>query len=383
MGGGGMNILVTGGAGFMGSHFVKRLLENDSVDDSIFVVDKLTYAGSRKNLPAGSERGYRFINRDIADLNRWDFGQTIRPDVVVNFAAESHVDRSIKDPAAFLRTDIMGLFNLISKSLWAGVKRFVHISTDEVYGPIGNTSLYRKAQAMAYYTVKGKLLSLKDFGIGEASENWLLKPTSPYSASKASADMLLHSYHKTYGLPIIIVRPCNNYGSNQYPEKLIPMAITRLLKGEKVLLHGDGDEIREWIYVEDCVSAIESIMLDGEVGETYNVGSGYRLTNLEVIEKVVDRVANPWQGREHELGFGDEHCVHPEAYIEKTSNRPGNDMRYALNSDKFMKKFGEDPAKVPFVVGLQKTVDWYRENEDWWQGVDLDSNIYDEKEYMR
>lgn len=363
-----MNILVTGGAGFIGSHFVKRLLRNP--DNKVVIIDKLTYAGNKRNLPDDFKMAY-FYELDI-NINNSIIKSILdshKIDMIVNFAAESHVDNSIKYPKAFLETDIMGLFNLVYQSLKYGkIKKFIHISTDEVYGPIDEEIEFRQ------FSGEG----------GEAKENWLLNPTSPYSASKACADLLLQSYFKTYDLPVVIIRPCNNYGPNQYPEKLIPATIMRLLQGKKAILHGEGQEIREWIYVDDCCRAIEKIMYNGEIGEIYNVGSGDRKNNYEIICRIIHNLIYPYY--EFTTTHADYH-----SHIEFTSNRPGNDQRYAIDSSKTHKLFDQNKEELntylrtSFDIGLQQTIDWYKDNQDHWNDVDFDSNIYSgvTREYLR
>lgn len=360
-----MNILVTGGCGFMGSHFIKCIKQHDVV-----CVDKLTYAGNLANLE--DVVGIEIVQRDIVDLDKLFF-RRYKPEVVVNFSAETHVDRSIRNPKAFLETDVMGLFNLVYQSMKAGVKKFIQISTDEVYGPIEESKLKYAGSEPSYFP--GTEAKIYDLRLSEADETSPLNPTSPYSASKASGDLLLQAYHKTYNFPVVMVRPCNNYGPNQYPEKLIPMAITRLLQGEKVLLHGEGEEVREWIYVEDCVKAIEKVMDKGQVGEVYNIGSGIRRSNKDVIVQIIGQVFNKGI-----LFAGDD--------IEKIPNRPGNDQRYAINSSKLVEKLlgaeGSHYYIHEFEEGLQKTIKWYVDNKGWWSDVVLDDNIYkDNEEYLR
>ena len=255
----------------------------------------------------------------------------------------THVDRSIKEPRAFIETDILGLFNLVQLSRKCGVKRFIHISTDEVYG-------------------------VKREGVSKETDK--LDPTSPYSASKASADLLLNAYRKTYDFPVIIIRPTNNYGPRQYPEKLIPMSITRMLDNKPILMHGDGDEIREWLYVKDTCGAIEGIMLYGKLGEIYNVGSGFRKTNHMVISSILKEM----------LSFDEFHFCHD--WIKSIPNRPGNDHRYAVNIIKTLHLLG-NYSKTTFKEGLVKTVWWYKENRDYWEDVDIEANIYRKGEYLR
>jgi len=353
-----MNVLVTGGAGFIGSHFIDKIIGKV---DSVVCVDKLTYAGNMKNLVEASGKDFfKFYHQGIESMLIPTIFDIHKIDCIVNFAAETHVDRSIQDPSAFLYSDILGTFNLAFHALKYKIKRFIHISTDEVYGSIAKNNPFDPRDDMDELEI-------------EATEEYSLKPTSPYSSSKACADLLLQSYQKTYGLPLIIVRPCNNYGPRQYPEKLIPITITRILQGKKAILHGEGKEIREWIYVEDCVRAIEKIMTDGEVGQIYNVGSGERLTNFRVMADIFcalfpSIIASEMKDR-----------------IDFVSNRPGNDFRYAMNSSKLGQLCGHSIQKLwTFHEGIRDTIQWYVNNEDWWPDVNIDANIYKEGNgYMR
>jgi len=334
-----MNILITGGAGFIGSHFVKKLAK-ERPDWNLIVLDKLTYAGNKKNLEGVK---HRFLEMDIADEEIHDVFSTFGINWVINFAAETHVDRSIRYPKAFLETDIMGIFNLVKASIERKVSKFVHISTDEVYGPILE---------------------------GEASESYPLNPTSPYSASKAAAELLLRSYQKTYGLPLIIFRPCNCFGPGQYPEKLIPITITRILKGQRAIVHGNGHEWREWMYVDDMVDIMYRLILSVEcVGLTnvLNIGSGFRLKNVSVIESIFQSLS-----------------VKPD--IEYVNNRPGNDYRYAISSENLRSILWRYPEESfeKFREHLAETISWYKENQDWWKDIDISSNIYKSGEgYVR
>ena len=334
------NILVTGGAGFIGSHFIKQIHN----DYNVVNVDKLTYCGTLKNLNKVNCCTYV---EDIANDCISDILSEKKIDTIVSMAAMTHVDRSISKPKEFLTTDILGVFNLVYWSLKNNIKRIIHISTDEVYGPI-----------------------FEAFGENEADENSILNPTSPYAASKAAADLLLLSYKKTYGLPLIIIRPCNVYGSHQYPEKLIPFTITRFLENKPAILHGNGIETREWIHVSDCVSMIRKIMEEGEIGEIYNLGSYVRKQNINVIHAIISKM--------HKLGFD-----LPVSAITKIHNRPGNDFRYALNSLKLTRKFKYYITKK-FPEGLEEIIKWYSENRDWYENVDTSANIYvDNKDYLR
>ena len=332
------NILVTGGLGFIGSHFIKHLLKNFPAY-TIVSVDKLTYAGNKKNLEGLPVTSLCYV--DIKDEAIKDILQDYKIDTIINFAAESHVDRSVKYPKEFIETEVLGLFNLVYQSIKnKNINLMVHVSTDEVYG---------------------------DSYVYEADETFKLDPNSPYAASKACADLLLQSYVRTYDFPAVIVRPCNNYGPRQYPEKLVPMVITRLLENQEVLVHGRGIEKREWIYVEDCCKAIEAVMHFGKVGEIYNIGSGNRLTNMQVVETLIKLV----KGTDKYNDF-----------IKHMPNRPGNDIGYAINSDR-TKKICNDYLKTDFLEGMKTTVDWYKMNWHYWSSIDLESNIYDNENYLR
>jgi dTDP-glucose 4,6-dehydratase len=332
------NILVTGGAGFIGSHFIKHLVKNFP-SYKIVNVDKLTYAGSKRNVENLPITNMWYV--DIRDESIKDILGDYKIDTIINFAAESHVDRSVKYPKEFIETEILGLFNLVYQSIKnKNITLMVHVSTDEVYG---------------------------DKYLNEADELFKLDPNSPYASSKACADLLLQSYIKTYDFPAIIVRPCNNYGPNQYPEKLIPMTITRVLNNQEVLVHGRGIEKREWIYVEDCCRAIEAAMHHGKIGEIYNIGSRIRFNNIYVIAAIIKML----KGKDNIMDF-----------VKVMPNRPGNDIRYAINSDK-IKTICNDYVKTEFLEGLKTTIEWYKTNWHYWSSIDLDSNIYDNENYLR
>jgi dTDP-glucose 4,6-dehydratase len=309
-------ILISGGAGFIGSEFVRQIVKHGY---KIVVMDKLTYAGDLARLK--DVRGkIDFYKADICnkrDISRI-FKQS-RPNVVVHFAAETHVDRSILGSDSFIKTNIQGTQNLLDVCRIYNIGKFVHISTDEVYGDI------RK---------------------GKFKENTALSPSSPYSASKAASDLLLKSYIRTFGFPGIIVRPSNNYGPWQYPEKFIPVIIYKALNNEKVPVYAKGLNIREWLYVSDCAAAIIKILHKGRIGETYNVGSGFEKRNIEVAKAILDILGKP-----HSL-------------IEFVKDRPGHDYRYSLDFSKVKNELGFLP-KVDFKTGIQKTVIWYKENFDW------------------
>lgn len=322
-----MRILVTGGCGFIGSNFIRYYLETYP-EVSIINVDKLTYAGNLENLSdlSHSER-YRFIRADIADRERMEelVGEGV--DAIVNFAAESHVDRSIEDASAFIRTNVFGTFVLLEtvrKYSKQRKIRFLHISTDEVYGSLGES--------------------------GAFTEETPLAPNSPYSASKASADMLVRAYHHTYGLPTLITRCSNNYGPYQFPEKLIPLMISNAMEEKELPIYGDGLHVRDWIYVEDHCRALDRVLWQGKVGEVYNIGGGCERTNLYVAKTILDRLGKP-----HSL-------------IRFVTDRPGHDRRYAIDFSKIGRELGWSP-EVSFEEGIDRTIDWYRTHSEWWKKI--------------
>jgi dTDP-glucose 4,6-dehydratase len=308
--------LVTGGAGFIGSTFIRRLLESEA-DVTVINLDLLTYAGLEANV-ADLDRSDRheFVRGDIGDEELVN-AVMHHVDVVVNFAAESHVDRSIAGPAVFLSSNVLGTGVLLDAARRHRVPTFVHVSTDEVYGPIAAGAVDEKAP---------------------------LNPSSPYAASKAAADLVVGSYRHTYGYAAIVTRCSNNYGPYQHPEKLIPLAITRLLGGEPMPIYGDGKQERDWLWVDDHVSAIRLLIGEGIPGETYNIGSGQQHRNRDVVARLIELI-----------GGGS---------IEHVTDRPGHDRRYALNADK-LGALGWKPA-VTLDEGLERTVAWYREHRDWW-----------------
>ena len=313
--------LVTGGAGFIGSRFVHYILGKYN-DVSLINVDKLTYAGNQENLKdVSSDDRYRFYHDDICDKNRMaSIFKDHKPDIVLNFAAESHVDRSIGGPEDFIKTDVYGTFILLEEARENGVERFIQISTDEVYGST----------------------------LGEPfRETDPLMPSSPYSASKTGADRLAYSYFKTYDLPVIITRASNNYGSHQYPEKLIPLFITNAIDDKPLPLYGDGLNVRDWLYADDHCSAIDFITTQGAVGEVYNVGGGNELTNILITDSILELT-----GKSKEL-------------IKYINDRPGHDKRYALDTAK-LTTLGWTPP-TDFNSGMEKTVKWYMENREWWE----------------
>jgi len=313
-----MRILVTGGAGFIGSNFVHYLI--DKYPYKIIVLDKLTYAGNLDNL-SDIRKGIIFIKGDICD--RKVVSRAMRGcDIVLNFAAETHVDRSIIDAGVFVRTDILGTYTLLEEAKKQGIKRFIQISTDEVYGSIE---------------------------IGSFTEESPLLPNSPYAASKAGADLLCRSYFKTYNFPVLITRSSNNYGPYQHPEKFIPVVILNALENKPIPVYGDGRNVRDWIYVEDNCQAIDIVMQKGEPGEIYNIGGGNERKNIETCKLIL-----------REIGKGEE-------LISFVKDRPGHDRRYSVSSDK-IKKLGWEP-RTSFEEGLSKTIKWYIENRKWWKKI--------------
>ena len=315
-----MKILVTGGCGFIGSSFIRYLLSQYNYQ--VVNIDLLTYAGNLENLSEiDNHPNYQFVHADIVD------NQIIEPWVrwaegIVHFAAQTHVDRSILDPSPFIRTNIIGTFNILEamRKQPDTTKRMVHVSTDEVYGSIEQ---------------------------GKADESSPLRPNSPYSASKSAADLLVRSYYKTYGLGVLTTRASNNFGPYQYPEKLIPLAITNLLEGKKVPIYGEGSQQRDWIYVEDHCAAIDLVLHQGEPGEIYNIGSGQTRTNLEVVTKILR-----WMEK-------------PSFWVESVQDRPAHDIRYSVDNEK-VKKLGWQ-SKVDFEDSLVRTIDWYKNHQTWWK----------------
>lgn len=317
-----MKVLITGGAGFMGSNMVRYLLDKYP-DYEVINYDKLTYAGNLENLrDVENNERYTFIQGDIADSSAVNavFAQ-YKPDIVVNYAAETHVDRSILDPTAFLMTDILGTYALLEAVKKYGTERFVQISTDEVFGSTDEELFTEESPFM---------------------------PNSPYSAAKAGGDHLCRAYNITYNTPVIVTHSCNFYGPYQYPEKLFPLFITNLIEEKKVPLYGTGMNVREWIYTEDHCSAVDTIMHKGELGEVYNIGTGNRVTNKEITYMLLEK-----------LGVGEE-------LIEFVKDREGHDHMYAVDSTKLREELGWEP-QVSFEEGVEKTIQWYKENEEWWK----------------
>lgn len=317
-----MHVLVTGGAGFIGSNYVRRLLTGglDTEVSGVTVLDKLTYAGNLENLaPVSDDSRLRFVRGDIAD-------ETLVPkllsevDAVVNFAAESHVDRSIGNSTEFVHTNIVGTHNLLRAALQEGTPRFVHVSTDEVYGSIEE---------------------------GSWTEEWPLEPNSPYAAAKAGADLLVRSYARTHGLNVSITRCSNNYGPYQFPEKVIPLFVTSLMRGGTVPLYGDGLNVRDWLHVDDHCRGIDLVLAKGEPGEVYNIGGGRELTNRELTSVLLEAFGADWSS------------------VRAVADRKGHDRRYSLDDSK-LRRLGYRP-QVSFEEGIRQTVAWYRENASWWQ----------------
>jgi len=332
-------MLVTGGAGFIGSNFIIYWL-NKYPDDFIINLDKLTYAGNLMNLhQISSSKNYRFIKGDICDVR---LVNKILDDVdlIIHFAAESHVDRSIKTPSVFIKTNIVGTHVLLEAALRKKIKRFHHISTDEVFGALNLDSKEKFSEETAY------------------------RPRSPYAASKAASDYLVRAYYETYGLPITISNCSNNFGPYQHPEKFIPLAITNLLEGKKIPIYGDGLYVRDWLYVEDHCRAIEAILHKGKIGETYCIGGLTKaLSNLEVVEKILKILGKD------------------KSYIQFVKDRPGHDRKYAINWSKIHRELGWAP-KYDFDTWLLKTVKWYKDNISWWKRLKTKKyKIYYKEQY--
>ncbi len=332
-----MKILVTGGAGFIGSNFIKYLIRNNP-DYKIINLDKLTYAGNLENLKdLNDNKNYKFIQGDIGDEKL--INKIVKEvNVIINFAAETHVDRSIANPKAFIETSVLGTYTLLKSALDNNIDKYIQISTDEVYGSTDSETF---------------------------SEYSPFLPNSPYSASKASADLMCRAFHSTYGLNTIVMHSCNVYGPNQYPEKLIPLVITNLIEGKKVPVYGKGHQIREWIYVEDFASAIELTLKEGMGGEVYNIGSAQRLQNIEVVKTILSH-----------MGKGEEE-------IEYVKDREGHDFRYAVNSSKIRSELGWKHTKQ-FQSGIKDTIDWYINNKEWWSKLKSGEYMeYYKKQYLQ
>jgi dTDP-glucose 4,6-dehydratase len=316
-----MRLLVTGGCGFIGSNFI-RLILRDHRDDEVLNLDKLTYAGNPENLrDVEDDPRYSFVRGDICDRDDVAGAFEWGPEAVVNFAAETHVDRSITSPEAFVTTDVLGAYRLLEEVKERGI-RLVQISTDEVYGSIGE---------------------------GSFTEQSPLQPNSPYAASKAAADLLVRAYVRTYGIDAVIVRSSNNFGPYQYPEKVIPLFVTNLLEGKKVPLYGEGKNVRDWLFVKDNCEAVDLVLRRGLAGEVYNIGADQEKNNLELTRAILDG-----------MGAG-------EDSIQFVPDRLGHDLRYSLDSSK-LRELGWEPS-YDFETGLEVTIEWYRSHSDWWQPI--------------
>ena len=318
-----LKLLVTGGAGFIGSNFIQYTLR-EHPDWEVVNLDKLTYAGNLENLrDVENNPQYRFVKGDIADREKVD--EVLREgfDVIVNFAAESHVDRSILDPSPFIETNVRGTQMLLEGVRQYKVRKFIQVSTDEVYGSIEE---------------------------GKFTEDSALHPNSPYAASKAAADLLCHAYWRTYNSPVLITRCTNNYGPFQFPEKLVPLVITNALEGKEIPIYGDGLNIRDWIYVEDHCHALDSVIQRGKPGERYNIGAANEKTNLELVKFILDIMEKP------------------QSLIKFVADRPAHDRRYALDTSKIERELGWKPG-ISFKEGVSRTVQWYIQNESWWRQI--------------
>jgi dTDP-glucose 4,6-dehydratase len=319
-----MKILVTGGAGFIGSNFVRRTLRDaypGLEGAEVIVLDALTYSGNLANLePVSGSPRYSFVHGDIRDSALLD---ELLPSVdsVVHFAAESHVDRSVRDASIFVETNVLGTQRLLDAALRANLKRFVHVSTDEVYGSIAE---------------------------GSWDETRPLEPNSPYSASKAGSDLIARSYYRTHGLNVSITRCSNNYGPYHFPEKVIPLFVTNLIDDLHVPLYGEGNNIRDWLHVDDHTRGIAMVLVSGRAGEIYNIGGGTELTNLELTQLLLDATGKDW------------------SFVDRVPDRLGHDLRYSVDIGKIQAELGYEPL-VPFATGLADVVKWYRDNRAWWE----------------
>ena len=321
-------ILVTGGAGFIGSCFVRHML-NSHPDYKIINLDALTYCGNLENLDdVKNNPNYTFVHGNICDKKLVP-ELVEQVDAIVNFAAESHVDNSIKHPEIFVESNVQGTLNLLQACKELGIERYLQVSTDEVYGTLGKTGYF-------YETTP-------------------IQPNSPYSASKASADLLVRAYYETYGLPVLNTRCSNNYGPYQYPEKLIPFFISKLLKGEKVPVYGDGLNVRDWLYVYDHCEAIDVVLHKGKIGEVYNIGGHNEKTNMEITHLILDAMGKD------------------ESSIEYVADRLGHDRRYAIANDKITSELGWEPS-ITFEEGIKLTIDWYLKHQDWMKHIEEKKN---------
>ncbi len=320
-----MRLLVTGGAGFIGSHYVRSVLTAGAwgmdAPEKVTVLDKFTYAGNIANLaPVQGDARLSIVEGDIADAPL--VGRLLdRHDAVVHFAAESHVDRSLVGPGDFMTTNVVGTQVLLEAARSRPVSRFVHVSTDEVYGSVAT---------------------------GRATEEHPLLPSSPYSASKAGSDLVAHSYHHTYGVPVMVTRSSNNYGPHQFPEKVVPLFVTNLLDGRPVPLYGEGLNVRDWLHVDDHCRGVHLVLHGGRPGETYNIGGGTELTNTELTGLLLEATGRDWD------------------LVERVPDRLGHDLRYCVDTAKIEGELGYRP-QVPFAEGLAETVEWYARRRDWWE----------------
>ncbi len=323
-----MKMIVTGGAGFIGSNFVQYEVKNHP-EDEIINLDLLTYAGNLESVkPVENAPNYRFVRGDIADREFiFRLFEEEKPDVIVNFAAESHVDRSITDPEIFVRTNVVGTTTLLDACRKYGIKRYHQVSTDEVYGdlPLDRPDLF-------------------------FTEETPLHTSSPYSSAKASADLFVMAYHRTYGLPVTISRCSNNYGPYHFPEKLIPLVISRALNDEEIPVYGKGENVRDWLYVTDHCSAIDLVVRKGREGEVYNIGGHNERTNLDVVKTILKALNKP------------------ESLIKYVTDRPGHDLRYAMDPTKIETELGWKP-EYTFDTGIPVTIQWYLDNKDWWEHI--------------
>jgi dTDP-glucose 4,6-dehydratase len=335
-----MRLLVTGGAGFIGSHYVRTVLTGAwglEEPESVVVLDKLTYAGNLANLdPVIDDQRLRFVEGDILDRSLVE-RLVDETDAVVHFAAESHVDRSILGAADFVMTNVVGTQTMLDASLRHGVEKFVHVSTDEVYGSIET---------------------------GSWDESQPLEPNSPYSASKASSDLLARAYHRTHKLPVCVTRCSNNYGPYQFPEKVIPLFVTNLIDGATVPLYGEGTNVRDWLHVDDHCRGIHLVLTGGRPGEVYNIGGGTELTNKELTGLLLEATGTGWER------------------VERVQDRLGHDLRYSVDISKISTELGYEP-QVPFEQGLADTVEWYRTHRDWWEPLKQRAKLTSRREDPR
>lgn len=356
-----MKLLVTGGAGFIGSAVIRHIIQN--TDDSVVNVDKLTYAGNLENLTevSDSER-YAFEQVDICDQDAMNRVFTEhQPDAIMHLAAESHVDRSIDGPAAFIETNIVGTYTLleVSRQYWNKLDdarkntfRFHHISTDEVYGDLPHPDDLGNANSLPLFT-----------------EETAYAPSSPYSASKASSDHLVRAWHRTYGFPILLTNCSNNYGPYHFPEKLIPLMILNALEGKPLPIYGKGNQIRDWLYVEDHARALYKVVTEGKIGETYNIGGHNEKQNIDVVKTICSILDELVPARENKaIQDSKSNIPNYASLMTFVQDRPGHDMRYAIDADKIQRELGWKPEET-FETGMRKTVQWYLDNPEWCKRV--------------